>query len=53
MTPDLIYDRMIGMGCASRLIFSWEGKPGVGSPHRLLKWTWTARRRVENAIKTG
>ena len=35
MTPDLIYDQMIGMGCARRLIFSWGGNPGVGSLHRL------------------
>jgi len=34
MTPDLIYDQMIGMGCADRLIFSWAGNPGVGSLHR-------------------
>jgi glutaconate CoA-transferase subunit A len=34
MTPDLIYDQMIGMGCARRLIFSWGGNPGVGSLHR-------------------
>jgi glutaconate CoA-transferase, subunit A len=34
MTPDLIYDQMIGSGCASRLIFSWGGNPGVGSLHR-------------------
>ncbi len=34
MTPDVIYDQMIGMGCASRLIFSWGGNPGVGSLHR-------------------
>jgi glutaconate CoA-transferase subunit A len=34
MTPDLIYDQMIGAGCASRLIFSWGGNPGVGSLHR-------------------
>jgi acyl CoA:acetate/3-ketoacid CoA transferase alpha subunit len=31
MTPDLIYDQMIGMGCAEKLIFSWGGSPGVGS----------------------
>ena len=30
MTPDLIYDQMIGMGCARRLTFSWGGNPGVG-----------------------
>jgi glutaconate CoA-transferase subunit A len=37
MTPDLIYDQMIGMGCASSLVFSWGGNPGVGvgSLHRL------------------
>jgi glutaconate CoA-transferase subunit A len=35
MTPDLIYDQMIGMGVASRLIFSWGGNPGVGSLHRM------------------
>jgi glutaconate CoA-transferase subunit A len=35
MTPDLIYDQLIGMGCASKLIFSWGGNPGVGSLHRL------------------
>ncbi len=34
MTPDLIYDQMIGMGCARELIFSWGGNPGVGSLHR-------------------
>jgi glutaconate CoA-transferase subunit A len=34
MTPDIIYDQMIGMGCASRLTFSWGGNPGVGSLHR-------------------
>ncbi len=34
MTPDLVYDQMIGMGCASRLVFSWGGNPGVGSLHR-------------------
>lgn len=35
MTPDLIYDQLIGMGCASKLVFSWGGNPGVGSLHRL------------------
>src|SRR5437588_6246325 len=35
MTPDLIHDQMIGMGCADRLTFSWGGNPGVGSLHRL------------------
>jgi glutaconate CoA-transferase, subunit A len=35
MTPDLIYDQLIGMGCARELTFSWGGNPGVGSLHRL------------------
>jgi glutaconate CoA-transferase subunit A len=35
MTPDVVYDQLIGMGCAARLVFSWGGNPGVGSLHRL------------------
>lgn len=35
MTPDLIYDQLIGMGCARKLVFSWGGNPGVGMLHRL------------------
>ena len=35
MTPDLIYDQLIGMGCVRKLVFSWGGNPGVGSLHRL------------------
>src|SRR5437762_8472096 len=35
MTPDLIYDQLIGAGCARKLVFSWGGNPGVGSLHRL------------------
>jgi glutaconate CoA-transferase subunit A len=35
MTPDLIYDQLIGAGAARRLTFSWGGNPGVGSLHRL------------------
>jgi len=35
MTPDLIYDQLIGMGCARKMVFSWGGNPGVGSLHRL------------------
>lgn len=34
MTPDIIYDQLIGAGCASKLTFSWGGNPGVGSLHR-------------------
>lgn len=34
MTPDLVYDQLIGAGCARKLVFSWGGNPGVGSLHR-------------------
>lgn len=34
LTPDLVFDQMIGMGCARALVFSWGGNPGVGSLHR-------------------
>jgi glutaconate CoA-transferase subunit A len=34
MTPDLVYDQLIGMGAARKLVFSWGGNPGVGSLHR-------------------
>jgi glutaconate CoA-transferase, subunit A len=34
MTPDLICDQLIGMGCVDRIVFSWGGNPGVGSLHR-------------------
>jgi glutaconate CoA-transferase subunit A len=42
MTPDVVYDQMIGAGVASKLIFSWLGNPGVGSLHAV-------RRRIEDA----
>ncbi len=35
MTPDLIYDQMVGMGLVKKMIFSWTGNPGVGSLHRV------------------
>jgi glutaconate CoA-transferase, subunit A len=41
MTPDVIYDQMIGAGVASKLVFSWLGNPGVGSLHAI-------RRRIEH-----
>ncbi len=34
MTPDLVYDQLIGAGVAAKLVFSWGGNPGVGSLHR-------------------
>jgi glutaconate CoA-transferase, subunit A len=41
MTPDVVYDQMVGAGVANKLIFSWLGNPGVGSLHAI-------RRRVED-----
>lgn len=35
MTPDMIYDQLIGMGCVKKLIFSFAGNPGVGLLRRL------------------
>ena len=46
MTPDLIYDQLIGMGGIEQLVFSWGGNPGVGSLHRLrdaVENGWPAR----------
>ena len=34
MTPDILYDQMIGVGAARKLVFSYGGNPGVGSLHR-------------------
>src|SRR4029079_12138941 len=35
MTPDLIYDQMVGMGMARKVVFSYLGNPGVGLLRRL------------------
>ena len=35
MTPDVIYDQMVGMGCVSKMVFSYAGNPGVGLLRRL------------------
>ncbi|MBV6416387.1 MAG: 3-oxoadipate CoA-transferase subunit A [Steroidobacteraceae bacterium] len=56
MTPDLIYDQMIGMGCASRLTFSWGGNPGVGSLHRLrdaVEQAWPAPLALDEHTHAG
>src|SRR5581483_8070535 len=50
MTPDLIYDQLIGAGCARRLVFSWGGNPGVGSLHRFrdaVEHDWPCSLQVE------
>jgi glutaconate CoA-transferase subunit A len=43
MTPDLVYDQMVAAGCASKLVFSYLGNPGVGSLHCI-------RRAIEKGI---
>jgi glutaconate CoA-transferase, subunit A len=35
MTPDILYDQLVGAGAARKLVFSYAGNPGVGSLHRL------------------
>jgi glutaconate CoA-transferase, subunit A len=50
MTPDLIYDQMIGAGCATKLTFSWGGNPGVGSLHRFrdaVEQGWPVQLEIE------
>jgi len=37
MTPDVIYDQMVGAGVARKLVFSWLGNPGVGSLHAIRR----------------
>lgn len=34
MTPDILYDQLVGMGACRKLVFSYGGNPGVGSLHR-------------------
>jgi glutaconate CoA-transferase subunit A len=56
MTPDLIYDQLIGAGCAARLVFSWGGNPGVGSLHRLrdaLAHGWPEPLEIEEHSHAG
>src|SRR6266446_9495354 len=56
MTPDLIYDQMIGMGCARKLVFSWGGNPGVGSLHRLrdaVEHGWPRALEIEEHSHAG
>ena len=56
MTPDLVYDQMIGMGCARRLTFSWGGNPGVGSLHRLrdaIERQWPAPLAIDEHSHAG
>jgi glutaconate CoA-transferase, subunit A len=56
MTPDVIYDQLIGAGCAAKLVFSWGGNPGVGSLHRMrdaLANGWPAPLAIEEHSHAG
>ena len=56
MTPDLLYDQMIGMGCVRRLVFSYAGNPGVGSLHRFrdaVEHEWPNRIELEEHSHAG
>src|SRR5689334_13327631 len=56
MTPDLIYDQLIGAGCARKLIFSWGGNPGVGSLHRFrdaVQHDWPVPLEIEEHSHAG
>jgi glutaconate CoA-transferase subunit A len=56
MTPDVVYDQLIGMGAARKLIFSWGGNPGVGSLHRLrdaVEHGWPAPLELEEHSHAG
>src|SRR5919204_3128759 len=56
MTPDVIYDQLIGAGCGRKLVFSWGGNPGVGSLHRLrdaVENGWPAPLELEEHSHAG
>jgi len=56
MTPDIVYDQMIGAGCARKLIFSWAGNPGVGSLHRFrdaVQNAWPSPLEIEEHSHAG
>jgi glutaconate CoA-transferase subunit A len=56
LTPDLLFDQMIGAGCASRLIFSWGGNPGVGSLHRFrdaIEHAWPVPLEIDEHSHAG
>jgi glutaconate CoA-transferase subunit A len=56
MTPDVVYDQLIGAGCARKLIFSWGGNPGVGSLHRFrdaVEHGWPAPLELEEHSHAG
>ncbi|MEA2212692.1 MAG: glutaconate CoA-transferase, subunit [Solirubrobacteraceae bacterium] len=56
MTPDVLFDQMVGMGAARRLVFSYAGNPGVGSLHRLrdaIEHAWPRAIEIEEHSHAG
>jgi glutaconate CoA-transferase, subunit A len=56
LTPDIVYDQMIGAGCARKLIFSWGGNPGVGSLPRFrdaVQNSWPGPLEIEEHSHAG
>jgi glutaconate CoA-transferase subunit A len=56
MTPDIVYDQLIGAGCARKLVFSWGGNPGVGSLHRFrdaVEHAWPVPLELEEHSHAG
>ncbi|QIS04143.1 CoA transferase subunit A [Nocardia brasiliensis] len=56
MTPDIVYDQLIGAGCAAKLVFSWGGNPGVGSLHRFrdaVEHAWPNALAIEEHSHAG
>ena len=53
MTPDIVYDQLIGAGCARKLIFSWGGNPGVGSLHRFRAAVESGELEIEEHSHAG
>ncbi len=56
MTPDLLYDQLIGLGVARRLVFSYGGNPGVGSLHRFrdaIEHDWPHPLEIEEHSHAG
>jgi glutaconate CoA-transferase subunit A len=56
LTPDIVYDQLIGAGCARKLVFSWGGNPGVGSLHRFrdaIQHGWPQPLEIEEHSHAG
>ena len=56
MTPDMVYDQLIGAGCARKLVFSWGGNPGVGSLPRFrdaVEQEWPHALEIEEHSHAG